>query len=252
MKILLTNDDGFDSPGLKALADALHDLGGLYLAAPARQQSGTGHGISVFDPIRVKPWALENVEQAWIVEGTPVDCVKLALSALIAEPIDLVVSGINVGPNLGSDVLYSGTVAAAAEAAIIGVQAIAVSRAGFEAQSDFSYAAQFVKQIIRWLRGQELPPGTLLNVNVPKDAAAIQGIRLARLGQQNYHNTFEGREDPRGNTYYWLGGRVVETDAAEDTDLYLLRRKYETKTPLQMDLTNYTLLENCKRDFYND
>ena len=253
MNILLTNDDGFDSPGLYALVRELHPVASLFLAAPEKQQSGTGHAITVFDPVKIRKRTIEKVEAAWSMQGTPADCVKIALSALIKDKIDLVVSGINIGANLGNDVLYSGTVGAAAEAVTMGVPAVASSLNSLDRNADFAYAARATGKLVAWMRERGFPADTLFNLNVPALAAEnIQGVQFTRLGKRNYNNIFEERRDPRGNIYFWLGGRVIEADAVPGTDIYSVNHDYVSITPLQLDLTNFGLMEACRNTFNFD
>jgi 5'-nucleotidase len=249
MNLLLTNDDGFDSPALLALIPALQSLGTLYLAAPLREQSGSSHSISAFDPIRVKPRVTGGARAAWSIDGTPVDCVKLALTALIPEPVDLVISGINLGPNLGNDVFYSGTVAAAAEAAIMGKRALAVSLMNFDRTADFVPAAQATQTVAAALLSLTAADPLLWNVNFPAAVSPRTEFRLARQGRQLYHNVFEERRDPRGNAYYWLGGRVVDEEADADTDLALLRRGYTVITPLRLNWTERDWMQTAGAEF---
>ena len=253
MKILLTNDDGYDSPAIAALIEELHSIATLYLATPEQQQSGTGHSITVFDPIKFRPRQREHVEAAWSMYGTPVDCVKIALTALLPVKVDLVVSGINIGANLGNDVLYSGTVSAAAEAVVLGVPALAASLNTFDRNADFSYAAYITRKMVEWMQENRMSADMLFNMNIPAIAAdQICGVQMARLGKRNYNNTFEERRDPRGNSYFWLGGRVIEVDAEPGTDIHSVKNGYITLTPIQLDLTNYVLMDALQPTFHLD
>lgn len=247
MKILLTNDDGIHAGGIRALARELSTLGDLYMAAPDRERSGTGHSITVFEPIKAIPVQIPEARQAWIVGGTPVDCVKLAMARLVPEKVDLIVSGINHGPNLGTDVLYSGTVSAAAEGVIMGAPAIAVSLNSYNEEMDFKLAASFTRRVIQtvWERG--INRTTLLNINIPclpKDQ--IKGVRITSLGVRNYDNLFEERKDPRGNAYYWLGGGVIEEEQQPESDVTAVQEGFISITPIRLDLTDYELINTFK------
>lgn len=248
MNILITNDDGVNALGIKELANALKELGTIWVVAPVNEKSATGHGITVHDPIKVnkKEWFLPNID-VWAVGGTPADCVKLALSRLLPVKPDLVVSGINRGPNLGSDVLYSGTVSAAVESVLLGVPAIAMSLACYSYQ-DYSYAAEFCKKLCIDFISKKIAPDTLLNVNIPPiPINEIRGVRVTRLGEREYANLFEERKDPRGNIYFWMGGTPVETTETDlDLDVVAVKEKFVSVTPIHFDLTNYKIMEQIK------
>ncbi|HZK87132.1 MAG TPA: 5'/3'-nucleotidase SurE [Syntrophomonas sp.] len=247
MKILVTNDDGIHSRGIQALTKELSGIAELYLVAPDRERSGTGHSITVFDPIRVVRTSVPGVKQAWIVGGTPVDCVKIAIARLIEENIDLVISGINHGSNLGSDVLYSGTVSAAAEGVIMGCPSLAISLDSDRNDDDFEFAAQFTRQLVATLMRWGIEPQTMVNINIPALARSeIKGIRVSKLGLRNYDNLFEERQDPRGNTYYWLGGGVLPEEQDPASDVYAVEHSYISVTPINLDLTNYPLISRYK------
>lgn len=250
MKLLISNDDGIFALGIRTLADTLAQAGhNVTVVCPDRERSATGHGLTLHDPIRA-----EKVEsifhpsiKAWACSGTPSDCVKLALGALIDGSPDFVLSGINHGSNLGTDVLYSGTVSAAMEGVIEGIPSIAFSLASHTSQ-EFQSAALFAKQLIHQFSKQPLPEVMLLNVNVPPlKPEEIAGVTITRQGIRRYFDTFEKRVDPRGKTYYWLAGEVLE-DVEQPahlhlpenvpTDVQAIRDKYITVTPLQYNLTN--------------
>ncbi|NPV26421.1 MAG: 5'/3'-nucleotidase SurE [Firmicutes bacterium] len=249
MRILLTNDDGIYAPGIKALARALEGLGELIVAAPDRERSATGHSITVFHPIRVDRTNIpETTARGWIVEGTPADCVKLAICALLDEPPDLVVSGINRGPNLGTDVLYSGTVSAAVEGIILGVPAIAVSLTTYDYDADYSFAASFTRRLCEEYSRQGLTPDTLLNVNIPPlDEESVAGVKVTKLGVRRYENVFEERKDPRGKSYYWLAGDVIDDLEDPDSDVVAIHENKVSITPIHFDLTNYAIMEDIQR-----
>ncbi|MDR1615975.1 MAG: 5'/3'-nucleotidase SurE [Syntrophomonadaceae bacterium] len=251
MKLLLTNDDGINAGGLRAVIKTLAGEHELYVAAPDRERSGTGHSITVFEPIKVVEAGWPEVNGAWTMSGTPVDCVKLALSQLVDAKIDLVISGINHGPNLGTDVLYSGTVSAAAEGIIMGFPALAVSLNAYQPYGeDFSYSARFVYQMVKIIEQNGIEPQTLLNINIPFDKnRRCAGIKITKLGIRNYTNVFEARKDPRGNIYYWLGGALQEDRQETDSDVTAVQNNYISVTPIKLDLTDYKLAEKYRKLF---
>ncbi|MEA4925800.1 MAG: 5'/3'-nucleotidase SurE [Syntrophomonadaceae bacterium] len=248
MRILLTNDDGINAKGIHALINELNTIAEIYVSAPDSERSGTGHSITVFDPIKAVEARIPGIKQGWLVGGTPVDSVKLAINRLIQAKIDLVVSGINHGSNLGTDVLYSGTVSAAAEGVILGCPSISVSLNSYRDDVDFRFAAEFTRRVILAVMPQGIEKTTLLNINIPVLAPeAIKGVRITKLGSRNYHNEFEERLDPRGNTYYWLGGQVVEEEQHEDSDVCAVDDGYISITPIHLDLTDYKLMEKYRK-----
>jgi 5'-nucleotidase len=248
LQILLTNDDGINAPGIHALVRELSQLGNVFVVAPDAERSATSQAITVHQPIRVDKHALNYPNtNAWRIGGTPTDCVKIALETdLITKP-DIVVSGINHGPNLGTDVLYSGTVSAAIEAALHGLPAIAMSlnfwQPGHVWQiDDFTQAAKAAKNIVQKTLVNTLPPNTLLNVNVPAGKASPEVV-ITKLGVREYENTFERRQDPHGRTYYWMGGKAIDSDNAADTDIAALKAGNISVTPVHFDLTNYAIMD---------
>ncbi len=238
--ILVCNDDGINAPGIAALAAAMDALGDVYVVAPTTEQSAVGHAITVRDPVRAYPWSFtvpSGEVPAYAVSGTPADCVKLAVNQLLPRRPDLVVSGINRGPNTAVNVIYSGTVSAATEAAILGIDAIAFSLCNWTAR-DFSAAAHYARQIARTVLTHGLPPGILLNVNIPDlPLEAIKGIAITRQARSRWEESFAERRDPYNQPYYWLTGRFVNLDDGDDTDLEAVEQGYVSITPLQHDLT---------------
>ncbi len=245
MRLLLSNDDGIFAPGIRTLADTLVQAGHeVTVVCPDRERSATGHGLTIFDPIRAEE--IVNVFdpriQAWACSGTPSDCVKLALGALLDPWPDYVVSGINQGSNLGTDILYSGTVSAAMEGVIEGLPSMALSLASFTVR-DFQPAAEFAAYLLNELAHNPLPNCLLLNVNVPAlPKADIAGAVMTRQGLRRYHDQFQKRIDPRGKTYYWLAGEVLEDvpqgDGAHLTDVQALQQNLISLTPLNYNLTD--------------
>jgi len=248
MRILLTNDDGINAKGIHALINELNTIAEIYVAAPDSERSGTGHSITVFNPIKAVETRIPGIKQGWLVGGTPVDCVKLAINRLIQEKIDLVVSGINHGSNLGTDVLYSGTVSAAAEGVLMGCPSISVSLNSSRDDVDFDFSAQFTRRVITAVMPEGIEKDTLLNINIPLlKPDEVKGVRITKLGLRNYDNLFEERLDPRGNTYYWLGGGVLDEEQHEDSDVYAVDSGYISITPIHLDLTDYRLMEKYSK-----
>lgn len=246
MLFLLTNDDGIAAEGLRALGCKLAGQGQVVIVAPEKERSAIGHGITMHKPLRVTEIELAPGLKGFAVNGTPADCVKLALEALLPQPPDVVVSGINRGENLGTDVLYSGTVSGAIEGCINGIPSLAVSLAG-EKDPDYSFAAAFTASLCRYIATRGLPAGTFLNVNIPNlPPEDIAGVALTRLGQRRYINTIERRVDPRGRAYFWLAGEVKDLDANPDTDIGAVLRKFISITPLHLDLTDHRFLERLQ------
>jgi len=244
MRILVTNDDGILSPGLAALAEALRPLGDVEVVAPDSGQSGTAHSITFLAPLLCERISVGGKDFGWSVDGSPADCVKLAVMELCSARPDLVVSGINAGSNRGVDVIYSGTVAAAIEAAFIGIPALAIS---LEAANgfDFERAGVYARQIVARAIELGISPGTVLNVNLPRlDQGPPRGVRLVQQSTAPWTDTYDRRTDPRGRTYFWLKGELPREVRNElESDLAALRAGYITITPLQYDLTQYSQLE---------
>lgn len=250
MHILVTNDDGVFAPGLLALVQALRPLGQVSVVAPDHNWSASGHVKTLSRPLRAKPVTLADGSPALACDGAPSDCVALAVMGLIAEPIDLVVSGINPNANLGHDVTYSGTVTAAMEAVISGVPAMAVSLDAPEyhhGSFDYLAAANFAHRVAATLLDHRLPPYTLLNVNVPAlPENQIKGLRVSRQGLRIYRDVLVRREDPRGRPYYWIGGEAPTGVAEDGTDFGDLKEGYVSITPIQLDMTAHALIDELK------
>jgi len=240
MNILLCNDDGIQSEGLAALENVLRKVGDIFTVAPDRAQSSMSHALTLHRPLRV----YELAPRRLAVDGTPVDCVKLSLTGLLPTKPNLVVSGINKGPNLGDDIIYSGTVSAAIEGALLGIPAIAISLVTFK-DFDFRAAAEFTALLVEQIAARGIPPKTLLNVNVPSCAKSeIKGWRVTRMGKRHYSENIVERVDPRGGKYYWIGGDDLGFADEEGTDCKAVAEDYVSVTPLQVDLTDYRILQN--------
>lgn len=241
--ILLTNDDGIYAGGIHVLRKTLEAAGmEVKVVAPDRERSASGHAITMHRPLMVEEISLEDGDQtstAWVVSGTPADCAKLAIEALLPQKPTLAISGINRGPNLGTDVFYSGTVSAAVEATILGVPAFAVSVAAWE-NPEYGPASLIALVLARKILEAQLPRGVLLNVNVPAlPGEQVAGVAVTKLGPRKYANVFDRRVDPRGRVYYWMAGEVVETkdDNQEGTDVWAIGNNLISITPIRIDLT---------------
>lgn len=235
--ILLTNDDGIHAEGLRYLRMAAERLGDVHVVAPEAEQSAVGHAITLYDPIKAKEFNKNGEFYGHGIGGTPADSVKLAVYSLLPRPPDLVMSGINDGANLGINVLYSGTVSAATEAAILGVPAMSVS---IDQKKDppFHWALPHIETVARWILEHGLPRGVAVNVNIPAlPPEEVRGYRLTRQGLTKFKERFEQREDPRGNHYYWLSGQATADESEADTDVAAVRGGYVSVTPLFYDLT---------------
>jgi 5'-nucleotidase len=240
--ILVSNDDGIHAAGLAALADGLAGIGDIVVVAPDRERSATGHALTLGRPLRAS-----LVRPDWFsVDGTPTDCVALAVMELLPRRPDLVVAGINHGANLGDDVTYSGTVASAIEATLQTLPAIAVSVAG-EGPFDFAVAAACAVRVAEEVLRRGLPRDTLLNVNVPNlPREAVRGVKVTRQGRRVYSESVVRNVDPRGRVYYWIGGSASEWEPGEDTDHAAIGAGFVSITPLHLDLTNHRVLDEMR------
>jgi 5'-nucleotidase len=236
-RILVTNDDGVFSEGIKLLAESLADLGDVVVVAPDREQSASGHSLTLHRPLRMR----QLEDNVYSVDGTPTDCVNLAVAWLLKEdPPDLIVSGINFGCNLGEDVTYSGTVSATFEGTLLGIPSIALSQ---EVSEHFSFApaARVANVLVKTLVEGELPEDLLLNVNIP--AGDIEGVSFTKLGRRSYSQSVIEKRDPRGRRYFWIGG-TPEWEVDDGTDIEAISRGMVSVTPLHLDLTDYRGLDS--------
>lgn len=251
-KVLISNDDGIHAEGIQTLAERLSKDYAVYVVAPDRERSATGHALTLHKPLRVDEVEFDfPVKAAYAVTGTPSDCVKIALNAVLDVKPDVVVSGINHGPNLGADVLYSGTVSAAIEGALHGLPSFATSLLnGFDKNVDFTSAADFIAEFIPKAVETKLPPRTILNLNYPAvPARDVVGVRLTSLGVRMYTDTYEKRVDPRGQVYYWLAGELVEGDEPEDSDVTAIRNNCVSISPVTWDMTNHEVIATHLTEF---
>jgi 5'-nucleotidase len=247
MRLLATNDDGILAHGLECLVAAAEPLGEVTVVAPDREQSATSHSLTLHHPLR----PVKRGERRWQVDGTPTDCVMLAVEALMPEKPDWVLSGINHGQNMGEDVLYSGTVAAAMEGLSLGVPAIAVSFAGGDLRADVTRLREQIATLTNVLRHiTELPAfprDTLLNINLPPvPGDKVKGIRLTRLGRRVYSQSVTPLKDPWGRQIYWIGGGDITWTGEADSDFHAINEGYVSVTPLHLDLTHFSILEDAK------
>lgn len=249
MRVLLTNDDGIYARGLLALREVFSKKGDCLIVAPELEQSAVGHAITLSRPLMVRRAKREGRFYGYAVSGTPADSVKIGLKEIAGGPVDLVISGINLGANVGINVIYSGTVSAATEGCILGVPSMAVSLDSRSDEADFSTAAAIAGRIADFLmENRSLLSGIALNVNVPAiPERDIRGIRFTRQGQARLVETFERRLDPRHNIYYWLVGETLQpVDEEDDTDLSVLKEGYVSVTPVESDMTRHDVLAALK------
>jgi len=247
MRILLSNDDGIYAEGIMALHRAVRDLGEVVVVAPHAEQSAVGHAITISDPIKIKTIRRENGFEGYAVVGTPADCVKLAVSVLLDKPPDLVISGINLGPNAGISVIYSGTVSAATEGTILGIPSMAVS---VDTLVDplWETAERVARRLAQEILKRGLPPGTLLNVNVPnRPVSDLKGFAVTRMGRSRFVEVFHQRVTPRGDTYYWLDGELHQLGDIDGTDFQALDQGYVSLTPIGFDLTSHAFLPELRQ-----
>lgn len=239
MHIMVTNDDGIHAPGIRALAETMKELGQVTVVAPDRERSAAGHSLTLHSPLRV----FELHEGWYAVDGTPTDCVNMGIHNLLPYAPDLVVSGINHGPNLGDDVTYSGTVAAAMEANLMGIPAIAFSLATFSRSDHFKDAAQIALRVARQVIANGLPGDTFLNVNIPDQPLTnMQPPLITRQGKRSFVGKIVDKTDPRGRKYFWIGSEEPDFNDEQGTDFHAINRQHVSITPLHLDLTNHKSL----------
>jgi 5'-nucleotidase len=243
MHILCTNDDGVLATGLRVMASAARPLGSVTIVAPDREQSATSHSLTLHHPLRSR----RGTDGSLMVDGTPTDCVILAVNALLEERPTFCFSGVNHGPNMGEDVLYSGTVAAAMEATVLGIPSVALSYAGPDFESIEGWEAALSRLLEQLTRRGSFPESTLLNVNLPPmDPADVKGIRVTSLGKRRYSDSLTRALDPSGKEYFWIGGGLLSWAGGEDSDFRAIEEGYISVTPLHLDLTNYELMEEVR------
>ena len=243
MRVLVTNDDGYAAAGLRVLASAAEALGAVTIVAPDREQSATSHSLTLHHPLRAHPMP----SGGWTVDGTPTDCVMVAVSELLDERPDVVLSGINHGPNMGEDVLYSGTVSAAMEATVLGIPAIAFSYSGDRFDDLEGWENPVRRLLLSMLDEDSFPADTLLSVNLPPlPPDQVRGVRVTSLGRRRYSDSITRALDPSGREYFWIGGGISEWSGSPDSDFRAIANGMVSVTPLHLDLTNYGLLEEVR------
>ncbi len=248
MNILLTNDDGIKAEGLYALRKGLNSVGKVIIIVPDRERSASGHSLTLTHPIRVE----QIDEDTFVTDGTPADCINIGIFGILPTRPDLIVSGINPGPNLGEDVTYSGTVSAAMEGTLLKIPSFAISMGSFidpkEVSSRFDFAAKFASKVANLILNYELPPHTFLNINVPNlPEEKIKGVSITHLGNRRYQEELIKRLDPRGKVYYWIGSKVVVNEPAEEgTDVRAIQEDKISITPIHLDTTNYSAIPELK------
>lgn len=243
--ILVTNDDGVSAPGIRALIEVAKQLGDVCVVAPDSPQSGMSHAITIGNTLYCNPVDLSDPKvQIYSTSGTPVDCVKLAMSKILERTPDLCISGINHGSNSSINVIYSGTMSAAIEAGTLGIPAIGFSLLDYALEANFEPSKAYIKQICEQALLNGIPENTVLNVNIPKlPKEEIKGVKVCRQANAKWLESFEKRTNPQGKDYYWLTGNFVNLDEGEDTDEWALENGYISIVPVQFDLTAYTALE---------
>lgn len=248
--ILVTNDDGITAPGIRNLVEAVKDLGKVVVVAPDKAQSGMGHAITIGVPLRLHKVNLFDDIEAWQCTGTPVDCVKLAVDKILHQKPDICLSGINHGANHSINVIYSGTMSAAVEAAIESIPSVGFSLLDYAIDADFTASRQYARAIVEQMLNSENEKHTVLNVNFPiAKPEEIKGVKICRQAYAKYEEDFLERVDPHGRKYYWLTGEFVNFDEGTDTDVWALANNYVSVVPVQFDLTHYKLKERLEKDW---
>jgi 5'-nucleotidase len=238
--ILISNDDGIYSIGIKALAEVASEFGDVVVVAPDRQQSAVGHAITLETPLRAQKMKVNGHIQGFAINGTPADSVKLAHDQLLDRKPDLVLSGINHGSNAGINILYSGTVSAATEGTVLGYPSIAVSCTDYDLEADLTGCMEATRRVVKFVLEKGLPKGVTMNVNAP--SGEFKGIKWARMADSQYVEEYDARKDPLDRAYYWMSGRFELLDDGNDADIKILNDGFATVTPIQYDLTDYEIL----------
>jgi 5'-nucleotidase len=245
--ILITNDDGITAPGIRNLVESVRDIGKIVVVAPDKAQSGMGHAITIGQPLRLHKVHMFDGVESWSCTGTPVDCVKLAVDKVLHRKPDLCLSGINHGANHSINVIYSGTMSAAVEAAIESIPSAGFSLLDYSIEADFTGARKYARIIVEKMLSTKPAKHTVLNVNIPSiPAELLKGIKICRQAYAKYEEDFIERKDPHGKHYYWLTGEFVNFDKGKDTDVWALANNFVSVVPVQFDLTNYVLKDKLK------
>lgn len=248
--ILITNDDGITAPGIFHLVNSVKSLGHVVVVAPDSPQSGMGHAITIGEPLRLNKVQVIDGVECWQTSGTPVDCVKLARDKVLHCKPDICLSGINHGANHAINIIYSGTMSAAMEAAIEGIPSVGFSLLDYSFNADFSLASKVVKAVTQRMLNNRLPPHTLLNVNIPKlKEEDFKGIKLCRQAMAKWEEEFDERTDPRGEKYFWMVGKFVNQDNGLDTDVEALKHGYASVVPVKFDFTDYVMKQQLEEEW---
>ncbi|MBS1589171.1 MAG: 5'/3'-nucleotidase SurE [Bacteroidetes bacterium] len=248
--ILITNDDGITAPGIRALVNAVQDLGDIVVVAPDSPQSGMGHAITIGKPLRLHPVNVIEGVQCWQTSGTPVDCVKLARDKVLHRKPTICLSGINHGANHSINVIYSGTMSAAMEAAIEGIPSVGFSLLDYNFDADFTIASKVVRAVTKRMLEHSLQEHTLLNVNIPKvDEKDFKGIKFCRQAHAKWAEDFDERIDPRGEKYFWMVGKFINLDRGSDTDVEALKNGFASIVPIRFDLTDIQTKNKLEKEW---
>jgi 5'-nucleotidase len=248
--ILITNDDGVMAPGILSLVEAVKDLGKVVVVAPDKPQSGMGHAITIGLPLRLHPVSIFEGVEAWQCSGTPVDCVKLAVDKVLHRKPDICLSGINHGANHSINVIYSGTMSAAVEAAIESIPSAGFSLLDHSVEADFTGARKYARLLVQQMLRTKLDKHTVLNINIPAvPVELIKGVRICKQAYAKYEEDFVERSDPNGKKYFWLTGEFVNFDKGRDSDVWALEHNYVSVVPVQFDLTNYVLKSKLEKSW---
>lgn len=248
--ILITNDDGINAPGIRNLVESVRDIGHIVVVAPDKPQSGMGHAITIGEPLRLhKTHHFEGIE-SYACSGTPVDCVKISVDKVLHRKPDLCLSGINHGANHSINVIYSGTMSAAVEAAIEEIPSAGFSLLDFSIEADFTGARHFAREVVEKMLSTRLGKHTVLNVNIPSQPLELlRGIKICRQAYAKYEENYVQRNDPHGRKYYWLTGEFQNFDTGKDTDVWALAHNYVSVVPVQYDLTHYVYRDQLKKSW---
>ncbi len=248
--ILITNDDGVTAPGIKHLVEAVKHLGRVVVVAPDKPQSGMGHAITIGHPLRINPVEIFDGVEAYQTNGTPADCVKLAVDKILHQKPTICLSGINHGANHAINVIYSGTMSAAMEAAIEGIPSIGFSLLDYAHHADFSETTLYIQDMVQWLLTKNKERHLLLNVNFPKKSdKKIKGLKVCRQAKAKYNEDYAQRRDPMGRDYFWLAGTFESEDKGKDTDHYWLSKNYISVVPISLDFTHYAFKKQLEKNF---
>ncbi|HXS35204.1 MAG TPA: 5'/3'-nucleotidase SurE [Flavipsychrobacter sp.] len=248
--ILVTNDDGITAPGIRSLVEAVKDLGKVVVVAPDSPQSGMGHAITIGDPLRLNKVDVFDEIEAWQCSGTPVDCVKLARDKILHRKPNICVSGINHGANHSINIIYSGTMSAAMEAAIEGIPSVGFSLLEYVFDADFTVSKMVAHTLTKRMLEEKMPKHTLLNVNIPKaKLSEFKGMKICRQAYAKWQEEFDHRVDPRGKDYYWMVGKFVNLDKGDDTDVIALSQGYASIVPVKIDFTDDEMKKRLLKDW---